>query len=127
MDEGALGDSQAATGEPPRTMKAIYHQIDQDTVKHAVALFLAGAGGLTIKEVPKRFTNRDFLDSMINQKVDVTGEFGVAKLAAMVKTMLIHLFAEEMGCNREDAVTNAALVLTASVEQLTRFLRTPES
>lgn len=110
-----------------KSMKAIYHQIDPQTVRNALSLFLAGAAGLSPKEIPKRLCERDFVDSLIHHKVDITGEFGLAKLAAMNKSLLLHLFIEEMGLGREDATINACQVLALAGEQLTRFVRTPES
>ena len=43
---------------------------------------------ICLKDVPKNVIAQEFLDSLINNKVDVKGEFGIAKLAAMLKTML---------------------------------------
>jgi len=110
-----------------KQVKHIYHQIDAKTVAYALSFFLAGAAGISLKDVPKNVIAQEFLDSLINNKVDVKGEFGIAKLAAMLKTMLMKLFVDEMGLNGDDALQIVIQIMTVAIEQLTRFVNAGKS
>ena len=105
-----------------KKVKHIYHQIDSKTVAYALSFFMAGAAGISPKDIPKNAIAAEFMDSLINNRVDVKGEFGIAKLAAMLKTMLMKLFIDEMGLSREDALTTVIQIMTVAIEQLTRFV-----
>jgi len=105
-----------------KKLKHIYHQIDSKTVSYALSFFMAGAAGIAARDIPKNVIAAEFMDSLINNKVDVKGEFGIAKLAAMLKTMLMKLFVDEMGLSREDALVIVIQIMTVAIEQLTRFV-----
>jgi len=99
---------------PENHRKFVYHKLDPDVVRIMLVYCLSAASEMSLKQIPGK-ADKEYMRYLCS-KADLFGDLGGAKIAFIIKTMLLELFITISEQSREKAEILCEMIFNMAID-----------